>query len=404
MPKITKDIDKEEYFIEELGSLTKSKVIVGGKRVDIYDTDVIPNLNFSFEFESYEEKHFVNINRKNGKKAKADFKDNLLKIKVDKETDEWMSTDDDKIKWYITFDEDPRESGGDFVVDFDLKFNQGVNFAKCGIPDFTEQELLDGATVNENSIDSIAVYCNKAWSTDRIKYYSGKMMHIYRRKWINADESFEWLDQEIIPVTDTDAILRVTVPEVVMDGAVYPAILNDTFGVTSYGSNSSTSATPGDGAYIWYIGQAPEDGDVTDVVISDNDVTSTSGYALFYKDTVEGEPPDFVAMSSEQTWSGDGDHSSAVSGAFSSGEYLYTGMQHDTTSSMKVYFDSVSWYYDYTTTNSTYGSPPSPTWSSSLSTDRKYTTWIVYTPSGGGGGSRRSGIVGIVNNFYRRHL
>lgn len=90
----------------------------------------------------------------------------------------------------------------------------------------------------ENVVDSYAVY-----STDyrdhiegQINYGSGKLFHIYRPQVTDAKGNTVWAD-----LSYTNGILTVTVPQKFLDTAVYPVIIDPTFGYTTQGASSDNN-------------------------------------------------------------------------------------------------------------------------------------------------------------------
>ena len=104
---------------------------------------------------------------------------------------------------------------------------KGLDFFYQG--NLTQEEINIGVYRPENVIGSYAVYHNFKKNNE---YKTGKAFHIYRPEAIDKDGNKTWCDLNI----DTDKeILTITVPQKFLDGAVYPVIVDPTFGYTSIG-------------------------------------------------------------------------------------------------------------------------------------------------------------------------
>lgn len=133
----------------------------------------------------------------------------------------------------------------------------------------TPTEVIDpeGTVVHktsENAVGSYAVYMleNKKTYKGGKLYGTGKVGHIYRPKVWDANNDTVWGDLEIIE-SETGKKLIVTVSQDFLDNAVYPVVVDPTFGYTTAGSLSLT------GNYI--IGKwdtLSEEGDVSKITAS----------------------------------------------------------------------------------------------------------------------------------------
>lgn len=112
--------------------------------------------------------------------------------------------------------------------------------------------IRDGKVVNfrpENVVGSYAVYYSDG---------SGKAFHVYRPWAIDAKGSKSWCDL----IIDVElGVLQIAVPKEFADKAVYPLIVDPSFGYTSIGASTFT-------IYDWFSHvacrqQAPEDGNIT---------------------------------------------------------------------------------------------------------------------------------------------
>lgn len=103
-------------------------------------------------------------------------------------------------------------------------------------PELTQAEKDEGAERPENVIGSYAVY-HSTKSNYKIgdkNYKAGKAFHIYRPKIIDAKGDWTWGEMNI-----DNGILSVTIPEKWLDSAVYPVVVDPTFGYTSTGGSSN---------------------------------------------------------------------------------------------------------------------------------------------------------------------
>jgi hypothetical protein len=100
----------------------------------------------------------------------------------------------------------------------------------------TDEEKARGAKRPENVVGSYAVYhATKSGNNQHKHYKTGKAFHIYRPKAIDASNNEAWCQLNI----DKNAgILTVTVPQEFLDNAVYPIIVDPTFGYTSTGATA----------------------------------------------------------------------------------------------------------------------------------------------------------------------
>jgi hypothetical protein len=100
----------------------------------------------------------------------------------------------------------------------------------------TESEIAEGANRPENVIDSYAVYYKDcpANYVDGKLYRTGKAFHIYRIKATDANGVSVWGKQNI----DVDKKLHtIELPQDFLDKAVYPVVIDPTFGYTTQGAS-----------------------------------------------------------------------------------------------------------------------------------------------------------------------
>jgi hypothetical protein len=166
-------------------------------------------------------------------------------------SEEVVSSKDDKVVWESAKEEvhiyekpDVGEDGG-LELEILLKEKPKSNVFEFSIqtkgldffyqPELTEKEKDEGATRPENVVGSYAVYHKeKQGNYPDIEYKTGKFCHIYRPKVTDAKGNEVWGELNI----DVDSkLLTVTVDEKWLEKAVYPVIIDPTFGYASVGSS-----------------------------------------------------------------------------------------------------------------------------------------------------------------------
>jgi hypothetical protein len=136
-------------------------------------------------------------------------------------------------------------SDNEFDIDFTLKSKPDTNvftYRIEGAEDFdfwyqlalTQEEIEQGAERPENVVGSYAVYhkTNRNHRVGSTNYTIGKAFHIYRPKAIDAGGVEVWAQLDY-----KDGILSVTVPQKFLDEAVYPVVVDPTFGYTTQGAS-----------------------------------------------------------------------------------------------------------------------------------------------------------------------
>lgn len=141
--------------------------------------------------------------------------------------------DEDTYEFEVVLASKPATNKFDFIVegmdDFDFFYQ----------PPLTQEEIDSGLHRPENIVGSYAVY-HKTKSGHRlgsINYATGKAFHIYRPKAIDANGAEEWAELKY-----QNGVLSVTVPQSFLDSAVYPVVVDPTFGYTSCGGSSAAIA------------------------------------------------------------------------------------------------------------------------------------------------------------------
>lgn len=101
--------------------------------------------------------------------------------------------------------------------------------------ELTQQEIDDGATRPENVIGSYAVMhaTKKGHRQGYVNYGSGKAFHIYRPKIIDINNDWVWGDINI-----ANDLMTITIPQIFIDNADYPIIIDPTFGYETEGGTN----------------------------------------------------------------------------------------------------------------------------------------------------------------------
>jgi len=106
--------------------------------------------------------------------------------------------------------------------------------------ELTVQEIADGLIRPENVIDSYAVYyknCPANYVGGK-EYKAGKAFHIYRINATDANGNWVWGTQNI---DVANKLHTVEIPQEFLDNAVYPVVVDPTFGYTGIGSSGQIS-------------------------------------------------------------------------------------------------------------------------------------------------------------------
>ena len=243
---------------------------------------------------------------------------------------------------------------------------QEFNKADCEIWTETHVKTRDGSEFfrPEKVSGSYAVY--HALKRDGV-YETGKLFHIYRPQLTDALGNKAW---GTINVADGQIV--VTAPQAFLDSAVYPVVIDPTFGYTSVGGSAFASTN----IIVGSTFNLPESGDVTDIRI----FMFTGDSGLGVKCAIYDTSGDLKTTSAEVNPAPDYDvawQTCAVSPAsnLTTGDYRISAW----TGIAGCYF-----YYDSGSTNQwaqksqSYGSWPDPiTWDSQAA--QKLSIYATYT-------------------------
>src|SRR3989304_6012974 len=200
-----------------------------------------------------------------------------------------VETEGEKIK-YITpeyevhqYDKPDAGEDGGFEFEWVLKQKPSTNVLTATIqtkglnfffqPPLTQEEIDEGASRPENVEGSYAVYHATKGGMNRsdgMEYKVGKAFHIFRPKITDANGNETWGE---LNIDEQNGLLTVTIDQTWLDNAVYPVIVDPTFGYTSIGA-SSTQNLEDDVALSRYLTTLSESGEVDSI--------------SFYADTTNG--------------------------------------------------------------------------------------------------------------------
>jgi hypothetical protein len=231
-------------------------------------------------------------------------------------------------------------------------------------PALTEEEIEQGSQRPDNVVGSYAVYHKS--KRDNIvggkEYKTGKAFHIYRPEAVDATGARTWCELNV----DVDAgVLTVTVPQKFLNKAVYPVVVDPTFGYTSAGSS-----------WFVYNGYYEDQGALGLFALSEaGDVSKLSAYTK--RSSTTGYSKGFVYTDSGGTPTTYKTASSGVSITSSTGAWK----DHTLTTSLTAasYWLGLAGRYSYPSSN---------------------TVSVAYDSGGTGGGYYTDGIYADPSTFY----
>lgn len=212
---------------------------------DINAPDFIPTIklikwnnecNFSIVYKGFDKtKKIKPINDVDGK----------LKYKdTDKEIhfyslDDTEHIENDKFEYEIILNNKPATN----IIEFDIDFKNLDFYRQSAL---TQEEINEGCIRPDDVIDSYAVYYKNKLplyknNTDAQKYRTGKAFHIYRPKILDNIGNWEW---GALNIDEINKKATIVISQTFLDNAIYPIIIDPTFGYTTAGA-SSVSETAG---------------------------------------------------------------------------------------------------------------------------------------------------------------
>ena len=161
------------------------------------------------------------------------------------------------------------------VIEFSIE-TKGLDFFYQ--PELTQEEKDDGAERPENVVGSYTVY-HKDTPANYVggkEYKVGKMCHIFRPKVVDAKGNEIWGE---LNINIEKSLLTVTIDEKWLEKAIYPVIVDPTFGYTTAGSSQYGSL--GLNVFAGSLFTSPSDaGEVTEM--SANGMDGSIGTQVAY--------------------------------------------------------------------------------------------------------------------------
>lgn len=251
----------------------------------------------------------------------------------------------------------------------------------------TLEEFLTKHSRPDNVVGSYAVYHKtKRWHrVGGVNYGCGKFMHVFRPRVYDSDGRNTYATIEIVKWQ-----YKVTVPQNIIDNAVYPLYINDTFG---YGQGASTT-DPGGGIVIASGSDSPaSNGTATSIDVYSSNSTSTTDVKVGLYDDSSG-PNNLVSPGENETtdvgtWSDSWKSFTSASITVSSATTYWIGVSRS--AGFTLYYDvngGTNRYYD----NVTYASAWNDPFDNNGSSGAEYSFRCTYTPSASG--PKKGAVVG----------
>lgn len=321
-----------------------------------------------------------------------------LRWKTDDPATPELSTDRDKIVYrkgkqaFRAYHLEPGEVGEDGGLEIDIVLDEKpeTNVFEFTLqtkeldffyqPALTPEEIADGAERPENVVGSYAVY-HKSKANNRVggkAYRTGKAFHIYRPKVTDAKGNETWAE---LAIDEQAGVLSVTVPQNFLDEAVYPVIVDPTFGYTSVGASGDYRDT---NQYYATKFTAPEDGLVDSVSVYNGYTDNRNMKGLVIDSSLDIVPNGIgnpVATGTTASWetspysnkpsiTGSSDY--WLTGIVSSGFFQY---RYDSGSPNQSFFLSSG--------GGNYSNPTNPSGGTVFYSNDKFSIYATYTAGGG---------------------
>lgn len=296
--KAVKDNPKDKIEVE-LGDSKDNKEFYPQAKIQRWDNEV--NFSLRYKEDSSKEAKVVEVK-----------KDVLVWSKGQKEVHIYEKPDiaeDGGLEIEVVLKEKPVSN----VIEFSIE-TKGLDFFYQ--PELTAKEIKGGATRPENVVGSYAVYHKeKQGNFPNIEYKTGKFCHIYRPLIKDVNGSMVWGD---LSIDEQNKLLTVTIDQGFLDEALYPVIVDPTFGYTSIGASYSAL-----GGGLIYVETATltEDGTTSSMSIYAK-ASVTSQLAIY--DTASFESSCSLVGNTGNIVAGEtGDwYSGSISEAISAGNYF----------------------------------------------------------------------------------
>lgn len=163
------------------------------------------------------------------------------------------------------------------IFDFEITGAENLDFFYQ--PELTQEEIDLGSFRPENVVGSYAVYhkTKKDYIIGQTDYATGKLFHIYRPEVIDSMGNKIWGQ-----LNYSNGVLSVTVSQGFLNNAVYPVIIDPTFGYTTIGASDSSTTDP----IITKFTASAEDGNITKMsVYLDRQFGDSNVGAVIYSDS-----------------------------------------------------------------------------------------------------------------------
>ena len=162
------------------------------------------------------------------------------------------------------------------VVTFTIR-TKGLEFLYQ--PELTEEEIKQGHFRPDNVIGSYAVYYKntpKNYEGGK-EYKTGKALHIYRPKIVDAEGSEVW---GVLNIDEENQLMTVTIPQEFLDNAVYPVrhAGGATFGYSSVGATTTSITSSGFKAVCTESGTGTK---ISQYLSTDTSSSRTRKFALY---------------------------------------------------------------------------------------------------------------------------
>lgn len=246
-------------------------------------------------------------------------------------------------------------------------------------PPLTQAEIDEGAIRPDNVINSYACYheSKSGHVIGQTNYMAGKAFHIYRPELTDANGEKVWADFTD-DLTETGR-LRIAIPAKFLDNAVYPVVVDPTFGNTGVGGTEFVITT-GDQSNSTHS-VVGVNGTINSISYYGRKVTTSLGtlgvlYLVSDRSVVQSGTEVIVNSTIAQWWT-----SSGFNASISDTNY-YVGFIND----FGDVGDNVSYYYDTVASANrisefivAYPTPDNP--GTVIASTRKISIYATYTPA-----------------------
>lgn len=282
------------------------------------------------------------------------------------------------------YDLDPGEIGEDGGLEFEWVLPQkpSTNVLTATIqtkeldffyqPELTPEEIEEGAERSESVVGSYAVYHKTKGGMNRadgMEYKVGKAFHIYRPKVTDAEGNSTWAE---LHIDEVQGLMTISIDPKWLDEAMYPIVVDPTFGYTSVGA---TAFGP-----IWvryYQAIAPESGTLDSISMygrHDFMGTNVSTIVAIYSDSSDAPNSRLQTGSGTMEYGNDASWESASMGSYSFSAAKYHLAFENSSGPFRAFYDTGG--VSNTDSSFTLPSIASP---QNTDTDRHYSIYATYT-------------------------